>query len=104
MTRKELEKLEKIVAQKFYGQNYDPDKPYYAASRHVQKSLSVSEYEEKQKSWANFCEKMGIRRMSSMMSIICNESESTDIRIVDPIGCVLIFTEEEANKILVLGL
>jgi hypothetical protein len=92
MTRKELEKLEKIVAQKFYGQNYDPDKPYSETERLFCKS------------WANFCEKMGIRRMSSMMSIICNETESTDIRIVDPVGCVLIFTEEEANKILVLGL
>lgn len=91
MNKNELEKLKNIIEKRFWG-------PDFA------KNLSTAEYIKKIKKWEVFCEEMGIRRASSLTSIICVELQSTDIRIIDPTGCQVIFTEEEAKKILVLGL
>lgn len=104
MTKQELDKLKSLIEKRFYGPDSDPNGPYEAANRHIAKKLSSEEYNKKANEWGWFCEKLGLKRISPLMAIICNEADSSDIRIQDPVGCVLIFTEEQAKKILVLGL
>lgn len=92
MTLEERKKLKEILDDKFYELEESPlstADPNWN-SRRLQK-------------WRKLLEDLGIEYQGKLMSIIM-EDVPDEIRIEDPAGNVLKLTQDQARKILVLGL
>lgn len=91
MILEERKKLKKIVDDKFYS----IEGPASTMDPHW--------YSRRLDNWRRLLEDLGIEYQGKLMSIIL-EDVPGEIRIEDPAGNVLKLTQDQAKKILVLGL